>query len=259
MTYTHTRTHTHPHTRAHTLLSPNTRVHDSLHSRTHATKAPLGATHTKKLMVCGVEGDARPNPLCMCVCEACAGQLPLHTLAIFMFEPENKGEGGKTGGRRPYHRLPRQKLCLLVSSDPKLVSGTQRAVFGHVGFRTRDALMPSPATLTPSPARRRLIGRGDWLRVLGAGPGILLRSPGPPPLLKALGRGRLGPRPPLCGGSDPGRARARAHQPVSCPAGTCRPCPGPVFRRPAPLGAFLRSCGAVGPRIGPTLSLVEAL
>ena len=85
------------------------------------------------------------------------------------------------GGRRPHHRLPRQKLCLLVSSDPKSVSGTQRAVFDRAGFRTRDAPMPSPATLTPSPARRRLIGRGDWLRVLGAGLGTLLRSPGPPP------------------------------------------------------------------------------
>ena len=70
-----------------------------------------------------------PNSLRMCVCEACAGQLPLHTLAIFMFGPEFEGEGGKMGGRRPYHRLPCQKLCLLVSSDPKLVSGTQVAVF----------------------------------------------------------------------------------------------------------------------------------
>ena len=55
---------------------------------THARKAPLGATHTEKLMVCWVGGDARPNPQCMCVCEACAGQLPLHTLASFMFGPE---------------------------------------------------------------------------------------------------------------------------------------------------------------------------
>ena len=93
------------------------------------------------------------------------------------------------GGRQPYHRLPRQKLCLLVSSDPKLASGTQVAVFDRAGFRTRDAPMLSPATLTPSPARRRLIGRGDWLRVLGAGPGSLLRSPGPPPYLRRWGAG----------------------------------------------------------------------
>ena len=85
------------------------------------------------------------------------------------------------GERRPHHRLPRQKLCLLVSSDPKLVSRTQVAVFDRARFRTRDAPIPSPATLTPSPARRRLIGRGNWLRVLGTGPGSLLRSPGPPP------------------------------------------------------------------------------
>ena len=189
MTYTHTRTHTHPHTRAHTLLSSNTRVHDSLHSWTRATKALLGAPHTQKLTVCGVEGDARPNSLCMCVHEACAGQLPLHTPAIILFEPEFEGEGGKTGGRQPHHRLPRQKLCLLLSSDPKLVSGTQVAVFDRAGFRIRDAPMPSPATLTPSPARRRLIRRGDWLRVLGAGLGTLLRSPGPPPYLRRWGAG----------------------------------------------------------------------
>ena len=147
-------------------------------------------------MVCGVEGDTRPNPLCICVYEACTGQLPPHTLANCVFKPENGVQGGKTGGRRPHHRLPRQKLCLMVSSDPNLVSRTQRAIFDRARFRTWDAPMPSPATLTPSPARRRLIGQGDWLRVLGAGMGTLLRSPGPPPLVKALGRGRSGPRPP---------------------------------------------------------------
>ena len=144
MTYTHTHTHTHPHTRAHTLLCLYTQASNSLHALKHATKAPLGAAHTQKLMVCGVEGDARPNSLCMYVCEACAGQLPLHTLAISMFEPKIEGEGGKMGGRRPYHRLPRQKLCLMVSSDPKLVSGTHVAVFDRAGFQTQDAPMPSP-------------------------------------------------------------------------------------------------------------------
>ena len=210
-------------------------------------------------MVCGVEGDARPNPLHMCVCEACAGQLPLHTLAIIMFGPEFEGEGGKTEGRRPHHRLPRQKLCLLVSSDPKLVSRTQVAVLDRAEFRTRDAPMPSPATLTPSLARRHLIGRGNWLRVLGAGPGTLLRSPGPPPYLRRWGAGDRARALPLYSGGDPGHARARAHRLVSCPVGTCSPYPGPVFCRPAPLGAFHRSYGAVRPRLGPTLSLVEAL
>ena len=247
MAYTHTHTHTHPHTRAHTLLLTNTHANNSLHTPTHARKAPLGATHTEKLMVCGVEGDARPNSLCMCVCEACAGQLPLHTLAIFVFEPKNEGEGGKTGGRRPYHRLPRQKLCLMVSSDPKLVSGTQVAVFDRAGFRTQDALMPSPATLTPSPARRLPYRARRLAPGIRRRPGHLPEVPGTSPLLKALGRGRSGPRPPLCGSGDPGRARARAHRPVSRPTGTCRPCPGPVFRFPAPLGVFLCSCGAVGP------------
>ena len=201
----------------------------------------------------------RPNPLLMCVCEACAGQLPLHTPAIFAFRPENEGEGGKTGGRRPHHRLPRQKLCLMVSSDPNLVSGTQRAVFDCAEFQTQDTSIPSPATLTPSPACRRLIGRSDWLRILGAGSGTLLRSPGPPPYLRRWGAGDRARALPLCSGGDPVRARARAYRLVSCSAGTYKLCPGPVFLCPAPLGAFHRSCGSVGPRLGPTLSLVEAL
>ena len=54
------------------------------------------------------------------------------------------------GRRRYHHRLRRQKLCLGMSSDPKLVSGTPKAVFDRAGFRTRDAPIPSPATLTPS-------------------------------------------------------------------------------------------------------------
>ena len=226
--HTHTHTHTHTRTHAHTHFYSSAHTQATLYtSPSHARKAPLGATHTEKFMVCGVEGDARPNPLCMCVCEACAGQLPLHTLAIFMFEPEIEGEGGKTGGRRPYHRLPRQKLCLMVSSDPKLVSGTQVAVFDRAGFRTRDAPMPSPATLTPSPARRRLIGRGDWLRVLGAGPGTLLRSPGPPPYLRRWGAGD--------------RARALPFvvvvtrgAPAPGPTGRYRARPGHVGHVPAP-------------------------
>ena len=156
-----THTHTHTHIRAHILLFTGTHAGDSLHTLSHARKALLGATHTKNLIVCGVGGNVCPNPLRMCVCEACAGQLPLHTLAIFMFGPEFGVQGGKTGGRRPHHRLPRQKLCLMVSSDPNLVSGTQRAVFDRAGFQTQDALILSPAILTPSPARRRLIRRGD--------------------------------------------------------------------------------------------------
>ena len=143
--HTHTHTHTHTRTHAHTHFYSPTHMRIALCTlSTHARKAPLGATHTEKLMVCWVGGDARPNPQCMCVCEACAGQLSLHTLASFMFGPKFGGEGGKMGGRRPYHRLPRQKLCLVVSSDPNLVSGTQRAVFDRAGFRTRDAPMPSP-------------------------------------------------------------------------------------------------------------------
>ena len=137
-----------------------------------------------------------PTPYLTRVCEACKGQLRLYTSAICVFGPENRVEGGKMGGRRPHHRLPRQKLCLMVSSDPKSVSGTQKAVFNRAGFRTRDAPMPSPATLTPSPARPRLRGRGDWLRVLGAGAGTLLRSPGTSPYLRRWGAERSGPRPP---------------------------------------------------------------
>ena len=150
------------------------------------------------------------------------------------------------GGRRPYHRLPRQKLCLLVSSDPKLVSGTQVAVFDRAGFRTRDAPMPSPATLTPSPARRRLIGRGDWLRVLGAGPGTLLRSPGPPPYLRRWGAGDRARALPFVvvvtrGAPAPGptgRYRARP--------GHVGHVPAPFFCCPAPLGAFLVPVGLWG-------------
>ena len=131
---THTHAYTRPHTRTHTLLLIYTHAGNSLRTLSHARQAPLGATYTEKLMVCGVGGNVCPNPLRMCVCEACAGQLPLHTLAISMFRPEIEGQGGKMGGRRPYHRLPRQKLCLMVSSDPNLVSETQRAVFDRAEF-----------------------------------------------------------------------------------------------------------------------------
>ena len=100
------------------------------------------------------------------------------------------------GGRRPHHRLPRQKLCLMVSSDPKLVSGTQGAIYDRAGFRTRDAPLPSPATLTLSPARptpyraRRLApGVKRW-------PGHPPEVPRDLPLLKALGRWRSRPQPP---------------------------------------------------------------
>ena len=108
----------------------------------------------------------------------------LHHLGVCCmanFEARNGGEGGQEGRRRCYHRLRRQKLCLEVSSDPKSVSGTQKAVFDRTRFRTRDAPLPSPATLTTDPSRRRLLAQADWLRVLGAGRGTLLRSPRPPP------------------------------------------------------------------------------
>ena len=90
--------------------------------------------------------------------------------------------------------------------------------------------MLSPATLTPSPARRRLIGRGDWLRVLGAGAGTLLRSPGTSPYLRRWGAGDRARALPLCGSGDPGR-RPRPGPPtgITCPAGTSTPCPGPLF------------------------------
>ena len=178
---TYTRMHTPAHTHTHAPTHLHTRGQLSTHSHTRSPGASRRHRHPQVDGVRGLGGNVCPNPLLMYVCEACAGQLPLHTPAISMFEPENGVQGGKTGGRRPYHRLPRQKLCLMVSSDPNLVSRTQGAVFDQTGFRTQNILMPSPATLIPSPARRRLIRRGNWLRVLSAGPGTLLRSPGPPP------------------------------------------------------------------------------
>ena len=74
--------------------------------------------------------------------------------------------------------------------------------------------MPSPATLTPSPARRRLIGRSDGLRMLGTGTSTPLRSPGPPPYLRRWGVGD--------------RARALPFMVVVMTRGA--PAPGPTSR-----------------------------
>ena len=65
----HTHTHTHTRTHAHTHFYSPTHIQMTLCTlSTHARKTPLGATHTEELMVCGVEGDARPNSQCICVC-----------------------------------------------------------------------------------------------------------------------------------------------------------------------------------------------
>ena len=83
--------------------------------------------------------------------------------------------------------------------------------------------------------------------MLGAGPGTLLRSPGPPPYLRRWGAGDRARALPFVvvvtrGAPAPGptgRYRARP--------GHVGHVPAPFFCCPAPLGAFLRSCGAVGP------------
>ena len=54
-------------------------------------------------------------------------------------------------------------------------------------------------------------------------------------------------------------AGARAPAGLYRATGTSYPCPGPLKRVLAPLGAFLPSCGAVGVAFDPTLSPGEGL
>ena len=132
--YTSTRTlahmHTHSYSPAHTRITPYTRTH-----------MPQGATgrhkHHAGIRIRELESDARSHsltPLRIYVCVAYKGLMCPYTHTTSTFGPENKGEGGRTGRRRPRHRLLRQKPCLEVSSDPKLVSGTQKAVFDRAEF-----------------------------------------------------------------------------------------------------------------------------
>ena len=118
---------------------------------THTLDAPRRHTQRKHVSIEELYAMIATTPLCICilhgsVCGGNGGVSPPCVCRTHTNKGVFGGEGGRTGRRRCYHRLRRQKLCLKVSSDPKLVSGTLRAVFDAPRIRTRDPRFPSPAT-----------------------------------------------------------------------------------------------------------------
>ena len=163
------------------------------------------------------------------------------------------------GRRRCFHRLPRQKLCIGVSSDQKSTSGTPKGVFAsHRDSNPRPADLES-FDLPSGPACRCQRGGSAHLRVLSPGLGDPRAHPRPPPLCSGVSRAGVPGRAPLCGGVVRAPSGAGRRGAVVVPARdlyvasrACFSCPGSSWSLPM----LLASCGEL---IAPRMSSWEAL